>query len=102
MWGRKSKKLFLLKAENKMKTHSSIFLVFQTFQVNLLNLGCVLFATLAGEKNDLLEYVAQRVVDALFDEFSKIDRIILTLKKPEAPIKADFNYVAVQIERERP
>ena len=55
-----------------------------------------------SEKNDLLEYVAQRVVDALFDEFSKIDRIILTLKKPEAPIKADFNYVAVQIERERP
>ncbi len=55
-----------------------------------------------SEKNDLLEYVAQRVVDALFEEFAKVDKIILTLKKPEAPINADFQYVAVQIERERP
>lgn len=55
-----------------------------------------------SEKNDLLEYVAQRVVDELFDEFSKIEKIVLTLKKPEAPIKADFSYVAVQIERVRP
>ena len=55
-----------------------------------------------SEKNNLLEYVAQRVVDALFEEFGKIEKIVLTLKKPEAPIKADFNYVAVQIERERP
>ncbi|MBR5246830.1 MAG: dihydroneopterin aldolase [Clostridia bacterium] len=53
------------------------------------------------EKNDLLEYVAQRVVDALFNEFDKIEKIVLTLKKPEAPIKADFDYVAVQIERVR-
>ena len=55
-----------------------------------------------SEKNDLLEYVSQRVVDALFEEFPMIEKIILTLKKPEAPIKADFAYVAVQIERVRP
>ena len=54
-----------------------------------------------NEKNDLLEHVAQRVVDALFEEFPKIEKIILSLKKPEAPIKADFSYVAVQIERVR-
>ncbi len=55
-----------------------------------------------SEKNDLLEYVSQRVVDALFEEFPMIEKINLTLKKPEAPIKADFDYVAVQIERARP
>ncbi len=55
-----------------------------------------------SEKNNLLEYVAQRVVDELFEEFEKIEKIVLILKKPEAPIKADFNYVAVQIERARP
>ena len=54
-----------------------------------------------SEKNDLLEHVSQRVVDALFEEFPMIEKIILTLKKPEAPIKADFAYVAVQIERVR-
>lgn len=55
-----------------------------------------------SEKNNLLEYVSQRVVDALFEEFPMIEKINLTLKKPEAPIKADFDYVAVQIERVRP
>jgi dihydroneopterin aldolase len=54
-----------------------------------------------SEKNDLLERVAQRVADELFLEFDKITSLIITLKKPEAPIKADFQYVAVTIERSR-
>ncbi len=54
-----------------------------------------------SEKNDLIERVAQRVVNELFNEFEKIKTLKITLKKPQAPIKADFNYVAVEIERER-
>lgn len=54
-----------------------------------------------GEKNDLLEKVSQRVADALFEEFDKIQTLKILLKKPEAPIKADFSYVAVEIERTR-
>lgn len=54
-----------------------------------------------SEKNDLLERVAQRVADELFAEFEKINSLVITLKKPEAPIKADFDYVAVTIERAR-
>ena len=53
------------------------------------------------QKDDLIERVAQRVIDALFDEYEKIQAIKITVMKPEAPIKADFDYVAVQIERER-
>lgn len=54
-----------------------------------------------SEKNDLIERVAQRVADALFDEFEPIKSLKIKLKKPQAPIKADFKYVAVQIERDR-
>ncbi len=54
-----------------------------------------------SEKNDLLERVAQRVADELFLEFDKITSLVITLKKPEAPIKAEFEYVAVTIERTR-
>jgi dihydroneopterin aldolase len=54
-----------------------------------------------SEKNDLLERVAQRIVDELFYEFDKINSLVVTVKKPEAPIKADFDYVAVTIERSR-
>ena len=54
-----------------------------------------------SEKNDLIERVAQRVADELFSEFDKIKTLKITLKKPQAPIKADFDYVAVEIERVR-
>ncbi|MBQ8765281.1 MAG: dihydroneopterin aldolase [Clostridia bacterium] len=54
-----------------------------------------------AEKYDLLEKVAQVVSDELFLEFSQINSLVITLKKPEAPIKADFDYVAVTIERSR-
>ena len=54
-----------------------------------------------SQKDDLIERVAQRIIDALFEEYEKIQVIRITVMKPEAPIKAEFDYVAVQIERER-
>lgn len=53
------------------------------------------------EKNDLIEKVAQRVADALLKEYEKIEKVKITLKKPEAPISATFDYVAIEIERSR-
>ncbi len=54
-----------------------------------------------SEKNDLIERVAQRIADEIFDEFPKVQTLIVTVKKPEAPIKAEFDYVAISIERKR-
>lgn len=54
-----------------------------------------------SQKDDLIERVAQRIIDALFEEYKKIQTIKITVMKPEAPIKAEFDYVAVEIERER-
>ena len=54
-----------------------------------------------SQKDDLLERAAQRVADGLFESFEKIQKLRILLKKPEAPIKADFEYVAVEIFRER-
>ncbi len=54
-----------------------------------------------AEKYDLLEKVAQITADAILDEYSDVFKVVITLKKPEAPMKADFSYVGVQIERER-
>lgn len=52
-------------------------------------------------KYDLIEKAAQTVVDAIFDEHPKIQKIRILLKKPEAPVKADFDYVGVELERTR-
>lgn len=54
-----------------------------------------------AEKYDLIEKAAQAVCDALFEEFKEIEKIIITLKKPEAPVKAEFDYMAVTLVRER-
>ena len=54
-----------------------------------------------SQKDDLLERAAQRVADGLFESFDKIQSLRILLKKPEAPIKADFDYVGVEIYRNR-
>ncbi|MCI9274100.1 MAG: dihydroneopterin aldolase [Clostridiales bacterium] len=53
------------------------------------------------ESYDLIERAASRVAQELLTEFSSLDRVTVRLKKPEAPIQADFDYVAVEITRSR-
>jgi len=48
-----------------------------------------------AEKYDLLEKAAQAVADAI------IEKVKVEVKKPFAPIKADFDYVSVEITRSR-
>jgi dihydroneopterin aldolase len=53
------------------------------------------------EKYDLLEKASQITADAILEEYPDVFRVDITLKKPDAPIKADFGYVGVVISRER-
>ncbi|MBO5396833.1 MAG: dihydroneopterin aldolase [Clostridia bacterium] len=54
-----------------------------------------------AEKYDLLEKASQVVCDEIFKNFEKVQECEILLKKLEAPIKADFSYVAVEIRRKR-
>lgn len=54
-----------------------------------------------AEKYDLIERAAQVVADRLLDDFEEIFKVDITLKKPEAPVNAEFDYMAVSITRER-
>lgn len=53
------------------------------------------------EKYDLLEKAAQITADAILEEYPEIFQADITLKKPEAPLKADFGWVGVFISRKR-
>lgn len=55
----------------------------------------------AAEKYDLLEKLAQVTADTILNEYPDVFNVSITLKKPEAPMKADFSWVGVQIYRER-
>lgn len=52
---------------------------------------------------DLIERAAQAVCDAVLAEHGRVEEITLLLKKPEAPMNAKFEYVAVEltVKRER-
>ncbi|MBR2413998.1 MAG: dihydroneopterin aldolase [Clostridia bacterium] len=52
-------------------------------------------------KYDLIERAAQVVADCVLAQFEKVQAVKVTLRKPEAPVKADFGFVAVEIERSR-
>ena len=54
-----------------------------------------------SQKDDLVERAAERVAQGLFERFGKIKSLRILLKKPDAPIEADFGWVGVEIYRER-
>lgn len=54
-----------------------------------------------AEKYDLIERAAQAVCDTVLAEFPQVEKISLTLKKPQAPMNAVFDYVAVEVEQLR-
>ena len=54
-----------------------------------------------AEKFDLIEKAAGRVCDAILEDFTQILSVTVTVKKPQAPVKAEFEYMAVEITRSR-
>ena len=57
--------------------------------------------TVNEKSYDLLEKVATRIIQQIFDEFLSVNKVDVTVKKPEAPINADFDYMAVNICKDR-
>nr|WP_165776815.1 2-amino-4-hydroxy-6-hydroxymethyldihydropteridine diphosphokinase [Bifidobacterium simiarum] len=53
-----------------------------------------------GEHVDLIERLAAKIADRILD-FDRIQRVIVTVHKPNAPIKVPFGDVSVTIERSR-
>lgn len=50
---------------------------------------------------NLIETAAENISKKLFDKYPLLKKLELTLKKPEAPISEDFEYVGVKITRVR-
>ncbi|MGH3668214.1 MAG: dihydroneopterin aldolase [Acidimicrobiia bacterium] len=53
-----------------------------------------------SESHDLIESVAQQIAAAVLDE-PRVDRVRVTVHKPEAPIPLTFSDVAVTVDRSR-
>ena len=53
------------------------------------------------EKYDLIETVAEKIAAVILSDFPQVFTIKVTVKKPDAPMKAKFGFVAVTIVRSR-
>lgn len=53
------------------------------------------------ENFDLIEALAERICTEVLARCQTVQKIVLRVKKPEAPINGIFSYVGVEIERER-
>lgn len=53
------------------------------------------------DKYDLLERVAARIAEQLLTEYEQVEQVDVLLKKPRAPVNADFDFMAVMISRQR-
>lgn len=53
------------------------------------------------KKYNLIERAAYMTADAVLRNYHDIKKVTVTLKKPYAPVKADFGYAAVEITREK-
>lgn len=53
------------------------------------------------QKYDLIEKCAEVTAQAILDEYCDVLKIDLTLKKPQAPVNAEFEYMGVNIVRSR-
>lgn len=58
-------------------------------------------AVMGEAKYDLIEKAAGRVVEQLLEDFPKVSQVHILLKKPKAPVKAEFEYMAVELTRGR-
>lgn len=57
--------------------------------------------TFTREKYDLIERAASVVAEEILDTYDRINRVRVKVSKPEAPIKAEFSDVGIEIFRER-
>lgn len=53
-------------------------------------------AVFTAESYNLIEYAANKVGLEIMETYPKLKSVTVLLKKPEAPISADFDYVAVE------
>lgn len=54
-----------------------------------------------GKKYFLLESLASTIASGLLKEFTKIQKVIVRVRKPGAPVKGVIDYVEVELAKER-
>lgn len=69
--------------------------------VNYSKMSKTVRRVMEESKYNLIEKVAGRICEEILAEYNGINEVEVTVKKPQAPMSGDFDYVAVSITRRR-
>ena len=61
----------------------------------------VIKKVMTGKSYNLIEKAAVEIISEIFSSFSEVKSVDITVKKPHAPIKEEFEYVAVRFKKVR-
>lgn len=50
---------------------------------------------------NLLEALAEKIASTILAGYPQVNEVVITVRKPEAPVKGIFDYFAVEIRRKR-
>ena len=69
--------------------------------VNYAEIALVAKEVVEGASFNLIEAVAGKIADLILKKFRRVQRVVVTVHKPQAPIPVEFLDVAVVVERKR-
>lgn len=54
-----------------------------------------------NKKFNLIEKLGNEIINRIFSEFEKVEKIKVEVKKPEAPVNGIYDYFSINLERKR-
>ena len=69
--------------------------------INYAEVSLLIREIIEGPALNLIETLAGKIADVIIKRYRKVQKVIITVHKPQAPIPVDFLDVAVVVERKR-
>ncbi|RKD32971.1 dihydroneopterin aldolase [Thermohalobacter berrensis] len=54
-----------------------------------------------NKRFNLIEALGENIANIILNKFKQVKEVLVTVKKPEAPVKGIYDYFAIEIRRER-
>lgn len=54
-----------------------------------------------SERFNLIEALGESIADTILTKYTRVNKVMVRVKKPEAPVKGIYDYFGIEIERTR-
>ncbi|MDK2824658.1 MAG: 7,8-dihydroneopterin aldolase/epimerase/oxygenase [Clostridia bacterium] len=69
--------------------------------VNYAEIYEVIKDIILNQRFNLIEALAENIAENILQKFTKVEQVVINVRKPEAPVKGIFDYFGVEIRRMR-